>query len=411
MTSISNIGQGFAKGGIVGGIAAAAGEAVNWIGKIAQAHDKKLDKAIEKSKERVQHLKNVYEQIDAILEKTLGSGTELKLIDAENDKVRLNQLNGQIDAIRNKGKINIFDMMSLSKYAAESAKLQKRVKAYNEGGAYGYQRALMQEQLSEVEQQRRDELDKKKTDDSKVEDYNNQIAELKQQIKDFAEDAADSLYGINLKDWASQLGDALYEAWQKGEDGAEAFKKKAAEIMGDVMNSVLKLAILEPAMKNLQTMLFGEDGMSGMFGSDFSLDDSELESIADYLMGVSSKTDDYYDALDKLNEYMEKKYGVSMKEEAESSGLSKGIEGVTEDTANLLASYINAIRADVAAKLILVRQLIEEYYPQMNMIAQAQLTELKTIAKNTADNVALVTEIRDMLSGARIDKNRGFYLK
>lgn len=411
MTSISNIGQGFAKGGIVGGIAAAAGEAVNWIGKIAQAHDKKLDKAIEKSKERVQHLKNVYEQIDAILEKTLGSGTELKLIDAENDKVRLNQLNGQIDAIRNKGKINIFDMMSLSKYAAESAKLQKRVKAYNEGGAYGYQRALMQEQLSEVEQQRRDELDKKKTDDSKVEDYNNQIAELKQQIKDFAEDAADSLYGINLKDWASQLGDALYEAWQKGEDGAEAFKKKAAEIMGDVMNSVLKLAILEPAMKNLQTMLFGEDGMSGMFGSDFSLDDSELESIADYLMGVSSKTDDYYDALDKLNEYMEKKYGISMKEEAESSGLSKGIEGVTEDTANLLASYLNSVRADVAAKLVLVRQIVDEYFPRANFLAEAQLTELKAISRNTANNVALVTEIRDMLSAARIDKNRGFYLK
>lgn len=411
MTSISNIGQGFAKGGIVGGIAAAAGEAVNWIGKIAQAHDKKLDKAIEKSKERVQHLKNVYEQIDAILERTLGSGTELKLIDAENDKVRLNQLNGQIDAIRNKGKINIFDMMSLSKYAAESAKLQKRVKAYNEGGAYGYQRALMQEQLSEVEQQRRDELDKKKTDNSKVEDYNNQIAELKQQIKDFAEDAADSLYGINLKDWASQLGDALYEAWQKGEDGAEAFKKKAAEIMGDVMNSVLKLAILEPAMKNLQTMLFGEDGMSGMFGSDFSLDDSELESIADYLMGVSSKTDDYYDALDKLNEYMEKKYGISMKEEAESSGLSKGIEGVTEDTANLLASYLNSVRADVAAKLVLVRQIVDEYFPRANFLAEAQLTELKAISRNTANNVALVTEIRDMLSAARIDKNRGFYLK
>lgn len=411
MTSISNIGQGFAKGGIVGGIAAAAGEAVNWIGKIAQAHDKKLDKAIESSKERVQHLKNVYEQIDAILEKTLGSGTELKLIDAENDKIRLNQLNGQIDAIRNKGKINIFDMMSLSKYAAESAKLQKRVKAYNEGGAYGYQRALMQEQLSEVEQQRRDELDKKKTDDSKVEDYNNQIAELKQQIKDFAEDAADSLYGINLKDWASQLGDALYEAWQKGEDGAEAFKKKAAEIMGDVMNSVLKLAILEPAMKNLQTALFGEDGMSGMFGSDFSLDDNELESIADYLMGVSSKTDDYYDALDKLNEYMEKKYGVSMKEEAESSGLSKGIEGVTEDTANLLASYLNSVRADVAAKLVLVRQIVDEYFPRANFLAEAQLTELKAISRNTANNVALVTEIRDMLSAARLDKNRGFYLK
>lgn len=411
MTSVSNIGQGFAKGGIVGGIAAAAGEAVNWISKIAQAHDKKLDKAIEQSKERVKHLKNVYEQIDAILERTLGSGTELKLIDAENDKVRLNQLNGQIDAIRSKGNINFFDMKHLLKYGAESRKLQKRVKAYNEGGAYGYQRALLQEQLSEVEQQRRDELDKKKTDNSKVEDYNNQIAELKQQIKDFAEDAADSLYGINLKDWASQLGDALYEAWQKGEDGAEAFKKKAAEIMGDVMNSVLKLAILEPAMKNLQTMLFGEDGMSGMFGNDFSLDDNELEGITDYLMGVSSKTDDYYDALDKLNKYMEKKYGVSMKEEAESSGLSKGIEGVTEDTAHLLASYINSVRADVAAKLALVRQIVDMFFPRANFLAEAQLTELKAISRNTANNVALVTEIRDMLSAARIDKNRGFYLK
>lgn len=252
MSSISNIGQGFAKGGIVGGIAAAAGEAVNWIGKIAQAHDKKLDKAIEKSKLRAQQLQYIYEQIDGILERFLGSGTELKLVDAENDRTRLNQLNNQIEAIRNKGKINIFDLMSLQKYKQEAEKLQKRVSAYDEGGAYGYQRALMQEQLSELEKQRQAEIDKKKTDDSKVADYENQIAEMKQQIKDFAEETAESLYGINLKDWASQLGDALYEAWQKGEDGAEAFKNKVADIMGDVMNSILKISILEPAMQQLQ---------------------------------------------------------------------------------------------------------------------------------------------------------------
>ena len=202
MSSISNIGQGFAKGGIVGGIAAAAGEAVNWIGKIAQAHDKKLDKAIEKSKLRAQQLQYIYEQIDGILERFLGSGTELKLVDAENDRTRLNQLNNQIEAIRNKGKINIFDLMSLQKYKQEAEKLQKRVSAYDEGGAYGYQRALMQEQLSELEKQRQAEIDKKKTDDSKVADYENQIAEMKQQIKDFAEETAESLYGINLKDWA-----------------------------------------------------------------------------------------------------------------------------------------------------------------------------------------------------------------
>ena len=399
MSSISNIGQGFAKGGIVGGIAAAAGEAVNWIGKIAQAHDKKLDKAIEKSKLRAQQLQYIYEQIDGILERFLGSGTELKLVDAENDRTRLNQLNNQIGAIRNKGKINIFDLMSLQKYKQEAEKLQKRVSAYDEGGAYGYQRALMQEQLSELEKQRQAEIDKKKTDDSKVADYENQIAEMKQQIKDFAEEAAESLYGINLKDWASQLGDALYEAWQKGEDGAEAFKNKVADIMGDVMNSILKISILEPAMQQLQKMLFGEDGMSGYFGKDFSLDEKELESIADYLMGVSEKTDDYYSMLDKLNNYMEKKYGISMKEEEEDSGsgLSKGIQNVTENTANLLASYINAIRADVSVKREYVRRLVEELFPAYNVIAQAQLQQLTMIQINTAKNVEFVEEIRDIL--------------
>lgn len=399
MSSISNIGQGFAKGGIVGGIAAAAGEAVNWIGKIAQAHDKKLDKAIEKSKLRAQQLQYIYEQIDGILERLLGSGTELKLVDAENDRTRLNQLNNQIGAIRNKGKINIFDLMSLQKYKQEAEKLQKRVSAYDEGGAYGYQRALMQEQLSELEKQRQAEIDKKKTDDSKVADYENQIAEMKQQIKDFAEETAESLYGINLKDWASQLGDALYEAWQKGEDGAEAFKNKVADIMGDVMNSILKISILEPAMQQLQKMLFGEDGMSGYFGKDFSLDEKELESIADYLMGVSEKTDDYYSMLDKLNNYMEKKYGISMKEEEEDSGsgLSKGIQNVTENTANLLASYINAIRADVSVKREYVRRLVEELFPAYNVIAQAQLQQLTMIQINTAKNVEFVEEIRDIL--------------
>lgn len=399
MSSISNIGQGFAKGGIVGGIAAAAGEAVNWIGKIAQAHDKKLDKAIEKSKLRAQQLQYIYEQIDGILERFLGSGTELKLVDAENDRTRLNQLNNQIGAIRNKGKINIFDLMSLQKYKQEAEKLQKRVSAYDEGGAYGYQRALMQEQLSELEKQRQAEIDKKKTDDSKVADYENQIAEMKQQIKDFAEETAESLYGINLKDWASQLGDALYEAWQKGEDGAEAFKNKVADIMGDVMNSILKISILEPAMQQLQKMLFGEDGMSGYFGKDFSLDERELESIADYLMGVSEKTDDYYSMLDKLNNYMEKKYGISMKEEEEDSGsgLSKGIQNVTENTANLLTSYINAIRADVSVKREYVRRLVEELFPAYNVIAQAQLQQLTMIRINTAKNVEFVEEIRDIL--------------
>lgn len=50
MTSVSNIGRGFAEGGVVGGIAAAAGEAIGWVTKAFQAsarHKAALEKIME----------------------------------------------------------------------------------------------------------------------------------------------------------------------------------------------------------------------------------------------------------------------------------------------------------------------------------------------------------------------------
>ena len=45
----------------------------------------------------------------------------------------------------------------------------------------------------------------------------------------------------------------------------------------------------------------------------------EAEGYGKYTVGgrggKCEKTDDYYSMLDKLNNYMEKKYGISMKEE------------------------------------------------------------------------------------------------
>lgn len=400
MNSVSNIGQAFAKGGLIGGIAAAAGEAIGWLTKAFQAHDNKLQKTIERSQLAVKQMQNIYDAIERRLEYHLGSGKTLPLIDYDEDVRRLDSLNAKIDAIKSRGVINLFDLAALSRYTKEAEKLQARVTAYEDGGAYGYQRQLMTEQLAELEKQRQAELDKKKTNNDTVADYEAQIDEMKVQIRQFAEETADTLYGINVKEWASQIGDALFDAWKRGEDGAEAFKNAVASIMGDVMNSILKLSILEPAMEDLRTMLFGNDGMSGMFGKDFELDEKELESIGDYLMGLSEKSDDYYNMLDKLDRYMQDKYGVSMKEtdDSSSSGLSKGIQSVTENTADLLASYINAIRADVAMKREYVRLLIEELFPRYNLIAEAQLRQLEQIAKNTSRNADAAEEIRDLLN-------------
>lgn len=377
-----------AMSGDIGGILSGAVSTITTPFTIwAQIHDKKLQKMIERSKEYSQQLQNINDAIERRMENYLGNARTMRVERAEEDKVRLQQLREQ--ASRN--------LFLRAATRPERERLEKREKAYEEGGAYGYQRQLMAEQLSELEKQRQAELDKKKTDNSVVADYDNQIDEMKVKIRQFAEEAAKDLYGIDLKDWASQLGDALFDAWKKGEDGAEAFKKKAGDILGDVMNSVLKLGLLEPMMQDIQTYLFGEDGKSGAFGEDFELTPDELDGLAAKLMAGMEGVDAYNSALDQLEKILNEKYGLSMKGDKESkSGLSAGIQSVTEDTADLLASYLNGIRGDVSVQThVLWPKLLDDALPQMNVIAQSQLDAQRQIAENTLRNAVAAEAIME----------------
>lgn len=349
MNSVSNIGKGFAQGGLVGGIAAAAGEAIGWVTKLFQRHDAKLQKTIDRSKQAAQIMQNQYDILEKRMANFLGNAANMK------------------------------------------------VEGYSgEGGAYGKQRELMQGQLAELEKQRQAEIDKKKTDDSVVADYDKQIEEMKVQIRQFAEEAAKDLYGIDLKGWASELGDALFEAWKKGEDGAEAFKRKAGEILGNVMNEVLKLGLLEPMMEDVQKFLFGEDGKSGAFGSDFELTPDELEQLAGKLVAGMEGVDAYNSALDQLEKILNEKYGLSMKGDEDSkSGLSAGIQSLTEDTGSLVASYCNGIRGDVSVQTHdYWPRLLDDALPQISVIAQSQLDTQRQIAENTLRNAVAAEAIQ-----------------
>lgn len=115
---------------------------------------------------------------------------------------------------------------------------------------------------------------------------------------------------------------------------------------------------------------------------------------------------------DALKEAMDWK-GVSS-----SSGLSKGIQGISEDTANLLGSYLNGIRQDVSVKRALLEKLGNEIFPKYNILAEQQLTQLRAIANNTLrtanSNEAIlnkVSELRDEIHSAKLTKDKGFYFR
>lgn len=115
---------------------------------------------------------------------------------------------------------------------------------------------------------------------------------------------------------------------------------------------------------------------------------------------------------DALKEAMDWK-GVSS-----SSGLSKGIQGITEDTANLLGSYLNGIRQDVSVKRALLEKLGNKIFPKYNVLAEQQLTQLRAVANNTLrtanSNEAIlneVAELRNEIHSAKLTKDKGFYFR
>lgn len=386
-------------GGVINGV---VGSFTSWITGFARLHDAKLEEKIEESKQRVKELQNVYDEMDRLLERTLGDGHTAfdDLVARSTD--RLNELKKTYDdMVSESGFRGALAFGSL--YGDEYEELKKQMEDYGDiiqegSGLYGLERKNLKKQLSEVEEQLQNELAKKDVDESVVADYEAQISEMKDQIRYFAQDLAEELYGIDLKDWASQLGDALYEAWQNGEDGAEAFREKAAEIIGDVMNQILKLRILEPAMQDISDYLFGEDGESGAFGKDLQLDEGEIGVLAEKLLGMADVSEEYTEMMDQLNEYL-KEAGVDLKDlgDSASDGLTAGIQGVTEDTAGLLASYINAIRADVSVERGLVERFVGDDFPQVSAMVQAQLAQLEMIARNTGANAESAAGILELL--------------
>ena len=319
------------------------------IGSIAKAHDKKLDKAIQRSQLEVKKLSNDYKNLQSIVERQLGAVTQ-----------------------------------SQSKEMI----------------------ANLQKQREEVIKQAQAEADKKDPDSSKIEDYRQQYIELGEQIKYFYEDLASEQFGIDIKGWADQISEALVNAFANGEDAAKAFDDTVADIMRNVIKEMISVNVIQKSMNGLRDYLFGDKGIfTDSSAGGTNLTEQEAAGLMQQLGSLRGTISDSKKIWDYLNAAA-KKMGISLEETSASNTLSKGIqENITEDTANILASYLNSIRADVSIKRALLEKWGNEILPKYNVIAEQQLTQLRAIAnntlrsaQNTETNVALVQEVRDMLN-------------
>ena len=308
-------------------------------------HDKKLQKDIELSKRRF----NQYDRLVTDIERKL------------ND-----HLGGYVD----------FDPMPGTDYGKD--------------GAFGYERDMKKAQLEELKRQQADMEAMKKKDPEAIEDIKAQISELTDEIANLEIEAANALYGIDIKGYAETIGDALWDAFMKGEDAAEAFDKAVADIMSNVVKNILKVNILERAFQRTKDWLASEDGPM----SDGILTTEEAKELGQMLYEDGKKgMKNWNTAMSAMPEELVEMWKAEYPNQK--SGLSAGIQSVTEDTADLLASYLNGVRGDVSMQTHdLWPRLLDDALPQISVIAQSQLDTQRQIAENTLRNAVAAEAIQ-----------------
>ena len=128
--------------------------------------------------------------------------------------------------------------------------------------------------------------------------------------------------------------------------------------------------LIEPMMKGLETKLFGSQRADGTYeGGIFNIDDpvSSAKKVADEISSYFGKNGEGQKMITAAQQFMTafeqglNGTGLSVKNTSGNT-LSSTIAGVSEETANLLSGYVNAMRQDVSINRLLLTQFITEYW-------------------------------------------------
>lgn len=272
--------------------------------------------------------------------------------------------------------------------------------------ALGAQYAAMVKQRDLLQSAANSEKYGKSGDAQRASDYEAQAAELNDQINEFKSNVLKEIYGIDFTSFANSLSSALVDAFKNGQDAAEVFANSVNDLLDTITKNVIAQAIIMPEVEKLMKQI--EDT--------YDLNDPDsinkvIDLIVDFRDNVGPRlVEDSKKVRDGVNERTD----GALSSTGSSSSMSSSIKGLTEETGSLLASYINAIRADVSMSRDMLKQVVEVAFPQMNVLAEQQLKQLnaivqqaKLIEANTRSNAEAAKNIQSALNSVLTLGNGG----
>ena len=230
--------------------------------------------------------------------------------------------------------------------------------------------------------------------DSDFRDYLEKLIQYGEKADDMIEALTEKLTGNKFSDLVSSWGDAMSTMANSSDNLVEHFEDNLKKtilnsmienLYGDRIKAVLKKA--EDYAKNGEVAPGGTPGKHSSQYTDREMSDimSDVDSLAKDIEAQRDWFKSYYNWSDNS-----------------SSSSRNSVKNITEETADILVSYCNSIRADLA----MVRESQSKFIPEMSEIAKSQLTQLNAIARNTLRNADAAERIESIFTEYNDNFNR-----
>ena len=220
--------------------------------------------------------------------------------------------------------------------------------------------------------------------DSDFRDYLEKLIQYGEKADDMIDAVTEKLTGNKFSDLVSSWGDAMATMANSSDNLVDHFEENLKKVIlnsmienlyGDRIKAVLKKA--EDYAKNGEVAPGGTPDKPSSQYTDREMSDimSDVDSLAKDIEAQRDWFKSYYNWSDNS-----------------SSSSRNSVKNITEETADILVSYCNSMRADLA----MVRESQAKFIPEMNEIAKSQLTQLNAIAQNTLRNADAAERIESI---------------
>lgn len=286
----------------------------------------------------------------------------------------------------------------LEKTAEKLAKAYANIEYTADKALGGEKYASAKEQLENIAQQQiliqeqiEAEQSKKKSDGGQIEEWQRQIEELGQEAVQIINDMVEDIIGGSSSEIASELGDAFFEAFQAGEDYAEAWGDKVNEIVADVMKRMLVSKFLEEPLGEIfdkyKKKWFPDGQFAGL--------DAVISSLGGFASDLNAVGDDFATIWENLPDSVKSMFDVT--EEATREASEKGIATASQESVDELNGRATAIQGHTYS----ISENTKIILSVVNMILQSVLnieTHTERISGLVEDVESSVKEMKDTVN-------------